>query len=98
MNDPVSKEYRPFKQRIERLNRTFKASYRVTCGYGTDDGAYYGVNLWVAYYNFLRPHELHKWKRPLNEVDMLKDAGNMPGKWQLLIFLGQQVILNMQES
>jgi hypothetical protein len=29
---------------------------------------------------------------------MLKDAGNMPGKWQLLIFLGQQVILNMQEN
>ena len=97
-DDAVSKEFRPFKQKIERLNRTFKASYRVTCGYGTDDGAYYGVNLWVAYYNFLRPHELHRWKRPLNEVEMLKDAGNMPGKWQLLIFLGQQVILNTQEN
>jgi transposase-like protein len=95
-DDPVTKEHRPFKQKIERLNRTFKATYRVTCGYGADDGAYYGVSLWVAYYNFLRPHELYKWKRPLNEVDMLKDAGNMPGKWQLLIFLGQQVILNTQ--
>ena len=41
-NDAVSKEFRPYKQMIERLNRTFKASYRVTCGYGTDDGAYYG--------------------------------------------------------
>lgn len=40
-DDAVSKQYRPFKQKIERLNRTFKASYRVTCGYGTDDGAYY---------------------------------------------------------
>ena len=97
-DDAVSKEFRPFKQMIERLNRTFKASYRVTCGYGTDDGAYYGVNLWVAYYNFLRPHELYRWKRPLNEVDMLKDAGNMPGRWQLLIYLGQQVILNDQEK
>ena len=97
-DDAVSKEYRPLKQKIERLNRTFKASYRVTCGYGTDDGAYYGVNLWVAYYNFLRPHELYRWERPLNEVDMLKDAGNMPGRWQLLIFLGQQVILNTQEK
>ncbi len=97
-DDPVSKEFRPFKQMIERLNRTFKASYRVTCGYGTDDGAYYGVNLWVAYYNFLRPHELYRLKRPLNEVDMLKDAGNMPGRWQLLIYLGQQVILNDQEK
>lgn len=97
-DDAVSKEFRPFKQKVERLNRTFKASYRGTCGYGTDDGAYYGVNLWVAYYNFLRPHELHRWKRPLNEVEMLKNAGNMPGKWQLLIYLGQQVILRTQES
>ena len=31
-DDEVSKEYRPFKQLIERLNRTFKESYRITCG------------------------------------------------------------------
>ena len=34
----------------------------------------------------------------LNEVEMLQGAGNMPGKWQLLIFLGQQTILNMQKN
>lgn len=34
----------------------------------------------------------------LNEVEMLQGADNMPGKWQLLIFLGQQTILNMQKS
>ena len=33
-DDEVSKEFRPFKQLIERLNRTFKESYRITCGYG----------------------------------------------------------------
>jgi len=97
-DDAVSKEFRPFKQLIERLNRTFKASYRVTCGYANDDGAYYGVSLWVAYYNFLRPHKLHNWQHPLNEVEMLTNAENMPGKWQLLIFLGQQTILHMQET
>jgi transposase-like protein len=97
-DDAVSKEFRPFKQLIERLNRTFKSSYRVTCGYGSDDGASYGVSLWVAYYNFLRPHKLHGWKRPLNEVDLLKDARNMPGRWQLLIYLGQKVILSMQDE
>ena len=32
----------------------------------------------------------------LNEVEMLQGADNMPGKWQLLIFLGQQTILNLQ--
>lgn len=97
-DDAVTKEFRPFKQLIERLNRTFKASYRVTCGYGDNDGAYYGVSLWVAYYNFLRPHKIYNWLRPLNEVEMLANAENMPGKWQLLIFLGQQTILNMQEA
>lgn len=97
-DDAVSKKWRPYKQIIERLNRTFKASYRITCGYGTDDGAYYGINLWVAYYNFLRSHEKYQWKRPLNEVDMLKSAGNMPGKWQMLIYLGQQVILQQQND
>src|SRR5574344_941405 len=33
-DDAISKEFRPFKQKVERLNRTFKASYRGTCGYG----------------------------------------------------------------
>ncbi len=48
-DDEVSKEFRPFKQLIERLNRTFKESYRITCGYGTVDGAVHSVSLWVAY-------------------------------------------------
>ena len=96
-DDAVSKEYRWVKQVVERLNRTFKSSYRVTCGYGSDEGALYGVSLWVAYYNFLRPHPYNYW-RPLNELDQLKHADNMPAKWQLLIILGQQTVLNMQEK
>lgn len=57
----------------------------------------YGVSLWVAYYNFLRPHPYNYW-RPLNELDLLKPADNMPAKWQLLILLGQQTILKIQEN
>ncbi|MPQ45199.1 DDE-type integrase/transposase/recombinase, partial [Clostridium tarantellae] len=38
-DDAVSSEHRWFKQVVERLNRTFKSSYRVTCGYGSEDGA-----------------------------------------------------------
>lgn len=97
-DDAVSKEFRPYKQMVERLNRTFKASYRVTCGYDNFSGANYALSLWVAYYNFLRPHQITNWKKPLNEVEPLNVADNMPGKWQLLIFLGQQTILNMQEQ
>ncbi len=96
-NDAVSKEFRPFKQMIERLNRTYKASYRKTNGFDNIDGANYDLALWVAYYNFLRPHK-HNNYHVLNEVDMLKGADNMPGKWQLLIFLGQQTIRNLQQS
>ena len=94
-NDEVSKEYRPYKQKIERLNRTFKASYRVNCGYDNYDGANYSVALWVAYYNFLRPHKSNSFK-PLNNIPLLNEAENMPGKWQLLIHLGQKTILKLQ--
>ena len=96
-DDAVSSEHRWIKQVIERLNRTFKSSYRVTCGYGSEDGALYGVTLWVAYYNFLRPHPYNYWK-PLNEITQLDGIDNMPAKWQILISLGQQTILRMQES
>ena len=96
-DDEVSKEYRPYKQMIERLNRTYKASYRPTNGFNNYDGANYDLALWVAYYNFLRPHKHVKYQ-VLNKVDMLDNADNMPGKWQLLIFLGQQTILNLQNS
>ena len=96
-DDPVSTEYRWVKQIVERLNRTFKSSYRVTCGYGSDEGASYGFSLWVAYYNFLRPHPYNYWK-PLNELSDLDGIDNMPAKWQILISLGQQAILNIQDS
>jgi len=95
--DEVSKEFRPYKQMIERLNRTFKSTYRVSCGYDNYDGANYNVALWVAYYNFLRPHQQKNY-HVLNKVDILEGADNMPGKWQLLIYLGQQTIQHLQNQ
>ena len=95
--DAVSAEFRPFKQIVERMNRTFKLSYRGTCGYDNFDGANYSVALWVAYYIFLRPHKLNGYK-VLNEIDQLAGADNMPAKWQMLILLGQDAILQMQQS
>ena len=32
------------------------------------------------------------------EDDIIKNGDNMPGKWQLMIFLGQQTIKKMQEA
>jgi len=96
-DDAVSKKYRPYKQMVERLNRTFKATYRCTCGYNNFDGANYSVALWVAYYNFLRPHSSKKFMT-LNSVDALTKSDNMPGKWQILLYLGQQTILELQKN
>lgn len=96
-DDEVSKEFRPFKQMVERLNRTFKSTYRCSCGYDNYDGANYAISLWVAYYNFLRPHRSKSY-RVLNHVEMLDNASNMPGKWQLLLYLGQQTILSLQNQ
>ena len=96
-DDEVSKEFRPFKQMIERLNRTYKLSYRPTNGFDNIDGANYDLALWIAYYNFLRPHK-HAGYKVLNDVELLHGADNMPGKWQLLIFLGQKTILDMKKG
>ena len=96
-DDAVSKEFRPFKQMIERLNRTFKESYRCTCGYDNFDGSNYAVALWVCYYNFLRPHQFNNYQ-VLNKIDMLDGADTMQAKWQLIIYLGQKTILNMQSK
>ena len=82
---------------IERLNRTYKASYRPTNGFDNYDGANYDLALWVAYYNFLRPHKYNRFKPPV-ENDIIRNGDNMPGKWQLLIYLGQKTIMNLQNQ
>jgi transposase-like protein len=94
-DDPVSSEYRWLKQIIERLNRTFKFSYQVTNGYGSGEGSDTHVALFVAYYNFLRPHSYSYWE-PLNSIPELAGIPTMPAKWQKLIELSQQLILSKQ--
>ena len=94
-DDPVSTEFRWLKQIIERLNRTFKHSYRITNGYGSEEGANTHVVLFVAFYNFLRPHK-HFCGHVLNHVPELDNCPNMPAKWVTLIELSQQIILSKQ--
>lgn len=96
-DDPVSTEYRWLKQIIERLNRTFKFSYQVTNGYGSSEGSNTHVALFVAYYNFLRPHPYTYWQ-PLNSIAELETIPNMPAKWQKLIELSQKLILSKQTA
>ena len=77
-NDPVSAEFRNFKQMIERLNRTYKFHARPRAGFKDFDGAVAMTALFVAYYNHLRP------PIPLPELD---DVVSWPRQWELLLQL-----------
>lgn len=78
-DDAVSTEFRPLKQMIERLNRTYKQSYRPTNGFSNIDGANYDRALWATYYNFLQTRKEFKYKPPVQDSGLAM-AGNMPGK------------------
>lgn len=54
--DDESEQFREFKQLIERLNRTYKFHTRARAGFKSRKGAIALTALFVAYYNFLRPH------------------------------------------
>jgi hypothetical protein len=56
--DEPSTELRPFKQLIERLNRTYKHHVRPACGFATQNGAVALTALFVTHYNFLPPTPL----------------------------------------
>ena len=95
-NDEVSKEFRPLKQIIERLNRTFKGNYKPTTGYGAQSGAISSVTLFVAYFNFLRPHSALEGNVPVL-IPELDDLPNMPAKWLKLIVMSEDFIRSQAE-
>jgi transposase-like protein len=82
--DDQSKEYRSFKQLVERLNRTYKYHTRPRAGFKTFDGAVALTTLFVAFYNFMRPHSTLKSATPVS-LDALKGYSLMPDKWVALI-------------
>jgi transposase-like protein/rubredoxin len=92
-DDPVSQEFRPLKQIIERLNRTFKGNYKPTTGYGADFGAISSVTLFVAYFNFLRPHTALDGNIPAL-IPGLHNLPNMPAKWLKLIKLSEEFAIS----
>ena len=90
-DDPISKEFRPLKQIIERLNRTFKGNYKPTTGYGSTTGSIANVTLFVAYFNFLRPHSKLDGNVPV-VIPELNKLPNMPAKWIKLISMSEDYI------
>lgn len=94
--DPVSTQYRPMKQIIERLNRTFKSGYRPTHGFGSTHGSETHVTLFVAYFNFLRKHSALENRTP---VDLpMKSDTTMPNRWCQLIQQSQQLLSQKQSA
>lgn len=91
--DPVSTQYRPLKQVIERLNRTFKGNYKSTHGFGSAKGSVSYVTLFVAYFNFLRPHATLEGRVPVVNPDLEK-LPTMPARWTKLISLAQDWIID----
>jgi len=85
--DSESEEFRPLKQLIERLNRTYKFHIRAACGFNSRNGAVALTTLFVTHYNFLRPHSsLHyNIPVPLNE---LKNVTTIQGKWAKVLQIG----------
>lgn len=82
--DAESTEYRSFKQIVERLNRTYKYHTRPRAGFKSFDGAVALTTLFVAYYNFLRPHTTMAHRVPV-PLDTLNNRSRMPDKWSSLI-------------
>jgi transposase-like protein len=82
--DKQSSEYRQFKQMIERLNRTYKYHTRPRAGFKSFDGATALTTLFVAFYNFMRPHSSLKYNPPVS-IECLEKCRLMPEKWIALI-------------
>lgn len=82
--DTESETYREYKQLVERLNRTYKFHTRPRAGFKEFDGAVALTTLFVAYYNFMRPHGSLK-RRPPVELECLKDKTLYPDQWVELL-------------
>jgi putative transposase len=84
--DSESEAYRPYKQLIERLNRTFKHHVKPSHGFNSTSGAVALVTLFVTHYNFLRPHMSLNWRVPI-ELPELKGISTIQGKWAKVLSL-----------
>lgn len=88
--DSESEEYRPFKQLIERLNRTYKHHIRAGHGFKEPNGAVAMTTLFVTHYNFLRPHMRLNYNVPVPSP-LLDGISTIQGKWCKIISSAQNL-------
>lgn len=84
--DSESEEFRPFKQLIERFNRTYKFHTKAACGFNTQNGTVALTTLFVTHYNFLRPHHALGYSVPI-PLKELKDIPTLQGKWAKVLHM-----------
>jgi transposase-like protein len=84
--DNESQTYRPYKQLIERLNRTFKHHVKPSHGFNSTHGPLALVTLFVTHYNFLRPHMSLNYRVPI-PLTQLEDITTLQGKWAKVLSL-----------
>lgn len=82
--DSESETFRPYKQLIERLNRTYKHHIRAASGFGSWNGAVALTALFVTHYNFLRPHLALGYNVPIPRDD-LASIPLLQNKWCQII-------------
>jgi len=78
--DQQSEEFRPYKQMIERLNRTYKYHVQAQNGFASVSGAVAKMVLFVTHYNFLRSHRALNYKTPI-QIPELNRISTVQGKW-----------------
>ena len=78
--DSESEKFRPFKQLIERLNRTYKFHTQAANGFSSKSGAIALTTLFVTYYNFFRPHASLDYEAPIPKDDLIP-IPTLQGKW-----------------
>lgn len=82
--DAESELFRPFKQLVERLNRTYKYHVRPACGFNSFNGATALTTLFVTHYNFLRPHMALDYQVPI-PMPEIETISTIQGKWAKII-------------
>lgn len=82
--DAESKKFRPAKQIIERLNRTFQFSYYVKNGFKTVEKANEFMCLFTVFFNFMRNHRSLNYHPPVI-LEEFSGITNMPNKWNILL-------------
>ncbi len=83
-NDEQSRQFRSFKQLIERLNRTYRYHTRSRSGHKSMNGAIALTTLFIAHYNFLRPHKTLRYRPPLH-LPELDGISTIQGRWLKLL-------------